>query len=246
MATNTHGITIASGVKIECKHQLRFARELILLEIFLIVLGIHIRNRARVQMFSQANQLVQKLRPKLSFNSWNRILSMLSLQVSYATSFYIKIGFTLFLVTTNGESVEYPFNYDAAKVNNFNDVDTLGRKMAREMSTIDNIDFTYRQGSSDDVIFGTIEDYLVDNLEVLYVYKIKMRGDTHLIPSGDIEVAVQEVIGALDVLQAYLIKPYYPNFRNIFDYINWDDGAYSWMVYDKKDRDQISFVTGQK
>ena len=157
-----------------------------------------------------------------------------------------KVGFILFLVTTNGESVEYPFNYDAAKVNNFNDVDTLGRKMAREMSTIDDVNFTYRQGSSDDVIFGTIEDYLVDNLEVLYVYKIKMRGDTHLIPSGDIEVAVQEVFGALDVLQAYLVKPYYPNFRNIFDYINWDDGAYSWMVYDKKDRDLISFVTCQK
>ena len=117
--------------------------------------------------------------------------------------------------------------------------------MAREMSTVDDVMFTYRQGSSDAVTFGTIEDYLVEDLEVLYVYKIKMRGDSHLLPTGDIEMAAEEVFGALSVLQAYLIKPYYPNFRNIFDYISWDDGAYGWMVYDKKGRDQNSNVIGQ-
>ena len=146
-------------------------------------------------------------------------------------------------MTTSGESVEYPYNYDPVRVNNFNDVDTLGRKMAREMSTVDDVIFTYGQGSSDASTAGTIEDYLVEDLEVLYVYKIKMRGDSHLISTGDIEVAAEEVFGALNVLQAYLIKPYYPNFRNIFDYISWDDGAYGWMVYDKKVYDGFDFYT---
>lgn len=40
-----------------------------------------------------------------------------------------------------------------------------------------------------------------------------------------------------------VLKPYYPNFRNIFDYIAWDDGHFQWDVYDVKEYDGFDFYT---
>ena len=39
------------------------------------------------------------------------------------------------------------------------------------------------------------------------------------------------------------MKPYYPNFRNIFDYIAWDDGKFEWNIIDMRRYETFDFYT---
>ena len=61
-----------------------------------------------------------------------------------------------------------------------------------------------------------------------------MRSDNHILPADQINAAIQETQAGLDTLILEITKPYYPNFRNIFDYINWDDGVYKWEILDSR------------
>lgn len=147
--------------------------------------------------------------------------------------FYQTLSWPITVTTGNAQTVEFPFQYDTVKTDNHNDIEVVGRKIARDIGLELGNNFTYHLGGEMDQTSGTLDDF-IRNEAVKYVFRVNMRSENHILPAGQIQAAVQETAAGLDTLILEITKPYYPNFRNIFDYINWDDGVYEWRILDEK------------
>ena len=81
---------------------------------------------------------------------------------------------------------------------------------------MNNNKFEYGQGADYETTTGSVGDYLTSQ-GVKNVFQINMRNkESHILPTEEIEPAVMETFGGLDILYTETLKPYYPNFRNIF------------------------------
>ena len=84
------------------------------------------------------------------------------------------IDAVLVVTSGSGQTVKFPYHYDNVKTENHNDVEVVGRKIARDIGLELGNNFTYHLGGELDSKSGTLSDYARSS-RIKYVFEVKQK-----------------------------------------------------------------------
>ena len=136
-------------------------------------------------------------------------------------------------------AVSWPFSSDEKSRFN-NELEPWARKIAQSMSQNGRAKYSWTQGTS---AGGRPEDHVHEMARLKNIPSFSMNILCDSCEEEEITAAYSDLLAGLEMAVDQLSRPYYPNFRNIFDYVAWDDGMFEWNVVDSNAYDGFDFYT---
>ena len=136
-------------------------------------------------------------------------------------------------------AVSWPFSSDEKSRYN-NELEPWARKIAQSMSQNGRAQYSWTQGTP---AGGRPEDHIHEMARLKNIPSFSMNILCDSCEEEEITVAYSDLLTGLEMAVDQLSRPYYPNFRNIFDYVAWDDGMFEWNVVDSMAYDDFDFYT---
>jgi hypothetical protein len=136
-------------------------------------------------------------------------------------------------------AVSWPFSSDEKSRFN-NELEPWARKIAQSMSQNGRAKYSWTQGTP---AGGRPEDHIHEMARLKNIPSFSMNILCDSCEEEEITAAYSDLLTGLEMAVDQLSRPYYPNFRNIFDYVAWDDGMFEWNVVDSQAYDGFDFYT---